>query len=455
MKRQTITTFEQAEQYLNDTPKFTSKHTIKETKEFLEKMGSPDMNMKIIHIAGTNGKGSTSAYLDSVLREAGLSTALFTSPHLVDICERFCVNGKMMSHEEFLESFNHIYNMLDWETLEKDDGYHPSYFEFLFFIAMDYFAKANVEWCILETGLGGMLDATNSVHKKEVAVITRIGLDHMEYLGDTIEEIAGQKAGIIREGTPLVYNDYVSEASEIIKKVFDEKNSEKIPSCYAVGPNILLFCEFSHETVAFSLCDGYYKDVSVCLATSATYQTENASLAIRTIEALGLCDTVTHEMLANGLKKCHWAGRMEEIIPNVFIDGAHNPDGIRAFLETVSRDGFDKSKRSLLFGVVADKNYVGMIEELIDAQVFGEIVITSLHTKRSADISQLQSALDSVADCYESVTVRIADNPESGLREMISRRDNTVDNRIYVAGSLYLVGEIKKAFMDDATACLI
>jgi len=466
MVRQTINSFEEAEKYLNDTPRFTVKHTIKETREFLELMGSPDRNMKIIHVAGTNGKGSTCAYLSSVLCEAGISNALFTSPHLVDICERFKINGVDMTHDEFSECFNHIYNMLDWEALERDEGYHPSYFEFLFFMAMDYFSAKNIEWCILETGLGGMLDATNSVHHKEVAVITRIGLDHMEYLGSTIAEIAGQKAGILMRGVPLVYNDYVPEASEAIREIFEKVNAindesekqhietsgeetdEKNPICYAVGENILLFCEFTSEKVAFSLADGYYKTVWVGLDTVATYQAENASLAIRAIEAAGLCDKISDKVLIEGLKKCHWSGRMEEIIPNVFIDGAHNPDGIRAFLETVSQDGLDKSKRSLLFGVVADKNFYRMIEELVESDYFSEMTITPLHTKRSADISQLREALAK----YDSISVTIAQDPEQGLREMLLARGNDNGRRIYVAGSLYLVGEIKKAFKDEATA---
>ena len=458
MIRRNITSFEEAEQYLNDTPKFTTKHSIEATREFLEQMGSPDKAMKIIHVAGTNGKGSTCAYLTSILREAGFHTALFTSPHLVDICERFCVDGNNMSHDEFLESFNFIYNMLDWEALANDEGYHPSYFEFLFFMAMHYFSEKNIEWCVLETGLGGMLDATNSVHHKEAAVITRIGLDHMEYLGNTIYEIAGQKAGIIETGVPLIYNDYVPEASKAITEAFEkinfgaenEKNNEENVCKFAVGENLLLLCEKNLETVAFSITDGYYKNVCVSLDTVAAYQTENAMLAIRTVEAIGLCEIITAENLTAALNKCHWAGRMEEITTNVFIDGAHNPDGIRAFLETVSKDGLDKGRRSLLFGVVADKNFYSMIEELVESDYFSEIMITPLHTKRSADISQLQDALGR----YEGITYHIADDPVAGLKQMISVRTDA-GNRIYVAGSLYLVGEIKKAFMDGATACLI
>lgn len=453
MVRRIINTFEEAEQYLNDMPRFTTKHSINETRAFLEKLGNPDNKMKIIHVAGTNGKGSTCAYLTSVLREAGFTTGLFTSPHLVDICERFNVNeftatGSDMSHEEFLESFNEVYNSLDWDTLEKGEGYHPTYFEYLFFMGMLWFDKKNVEWCVLETGLGGLLDATNSVHNKEAAVIARIGLDHMQYLGETIAEIAGQKAGIIKKGVPVVYGDYVPEASEVFLKTIEcENNGENNGLVFPAGRDMINILEKSTETVDFYIADGYYKNVSVCLDTIAAYQTENALLAIRTIEALNLCEIITPDILRRGLEKCHWAGRMEQLRRGVFIDGAHNPDGIRAFIETVSADGLRKSRRSLLFGVVADKNFSDMIGELVSSDLFSHIVITPLSSKRSAQIEQLTEVLDS----FEGLSYSIAHDPAKGLRELIAAT-NTAENRIYVAGSLYLVGEIKQAFTEDDAA---
>ena len=435
MKRRSFTSFEEMEKYLNDIPKFTSKHTIEETRAFLKKMGNPDLEMKIIHVAGTNGKGSTCAYIASVIREAGYHVALFTSPHLVDVCERFNIDGMNISHEEFMESFMAVYDMLDWELPENEEGYHPTYFEYLFFMAMHSFSKARVEWCVLETGLGGLLDATNSVQKKEVAVIARIGLDHVEYLGNTLTEIAGQKAGIIAKGVPVVYNDYVPEASCVF-----EQSGEKL---FPINAESVSICGKSSEKIDFFMVDGYYKNVSVSLHTNALYQIENASLAIRAIEVAFEGERISAETLQRGIEKCFWAGRMEEIVSGVFIDGAHNPDGIRAFLETVAADDCS-GKRSLLFGVVADKNYRGMIEMFVASGLFSEIVITPLQTGRSADISVISDVL--VND--EKTACIVAGDAFSGLKAMIAKRSECGDenDRIYVAGSLYLVGEIKKAF---------
>ena len=168
-----ITTFEEAQQYIYDIPRFTSKNTLEDTRKFLQKLGNPDRKLHIIHVAGTNGKGSVCAYMRSVLEAAGKSVAVFTSPHLVDIRERFVIRGEMISEDAFLKAFLQIYELLDWDALENEQGnavdsvkgYHPTYFEFLFLIAMLVFADESPDYCILETGLGGRLDATNAVGK--------------------------------------------------------------------------------------------------------------------------------------------------------------------------------------------------------------------------------------------------------------------------------------------------
>ncbi len=436
MDRKNIETFEEAEQYLYEMPRFTNKHTIKETREFLKKLGNPDLDMKIIHVAGTNGKGSVCAYLDSVLREAGIKTGLFTSPHLVDICERIRISGRDISHERFYEAFMDIYNRLDWDNCSSDDFYHPTFFEYIFFMAMQIFREEKVEWCILETGLGGLLDATNSIVTKEAAVITRIDLDHTEYLGTTRGEIAVQKAGIIAKGKPVVYGDHVPEASASIREEAKKRGAGKL---YPVGPQSIKVLQKISEKVDFSPVDGYYKDVCLCLDTIARYQTENASLAVRAIEAVQLTERITPEILSAGLFKCHWAGRMEEVLPDVFVDGAHNPDGIRAFLNTVSKDGSAKARR-LIFGVVSDKDHTEMIREMAESGLFEKITVTPLATSRSADVQSILSEFGSV-NGFKKDMIELATDSESALKKVLSEQDGSF--RIYIAGSLYLVGEIK------------
>ena len=352
MKRRNIVSFEEAEEYINNTPRFTTKNTMEDTKAFLHRLGEPDKKMRIIHVAGTNGKGSVCAYLRYILEAAGYRVALFTSPHLVDIRERFVIEGEMISREDFLRAFLYLYDMLDWNALERGDkSYHPTYFEFLFFIAMVLFPEKNPDFCILETGLGGRLDATNAVSRKELAVITHISLDHVEYLGDTVEKIAGEKAGIMQKNATAVYWDTCQETS----RVFEERGAELgIPVC-SVSNRDYRFLSFQNKSIDFSVRTRYYNDISLTLHTIAGYQMENAALAIRAIEELDHGRTVREEHIRQGIADCFWGGRMEEVLPEVYVDGAHNEDGIRAFLETVAADGHE-GHRILMFSVGKDKD---------------------------------------------------------------------------------------------------
>lgn len=441
MKRQNIATYEAAVSYLYDIPRFTSKHTLEDTRAHLVRLGSPDRNIKhIIHVAGTNGKGSVCAYLRSILEEAGYSTAMFTSPHLVDIRERFQIKGEMVTKESFLDVFLQVYDSLNWIELEQGAGYHPTFFEYLFFMAMLLFARADANYCILETGLGGRLDATNAVAEKDLTVITRIGLDHVEYLGDTISKIAGEKAGILRSGTPLVYCDEVAEATTVFEKYAQNLQI----SMYPVSKKDYAFENFHNKTIDFSLHTRYYDYIRVSLHTPAHYQMENAALALRSIEALDIGRDITSEQLKRGLEKCFWPGRMEEIQPEVFVDGAHNEDGIRAFLDTVRADGCEgrRRNRTLLFSVVQDKDYRSMIKQVSESGLFAKIAVAHMKTGRAASLELLRELFsDSISEVtyYENVYL--------ALRALLDGQKS--DERIYIAGSLYLVGEIKEFLGND------
>lgn len=461
-----IAAFEAAENYINEIPKFTAKNAMEDTQAFLHRLGDPDEKMRIIHVAGTNGKGSVCAYLCSILRAAGYSVALFTSPHLVDIRERFAVDGELISRADFLRIFRKIYGMLDRSAQGEKGAYHPSYFEFLFFMAMVYFAERKPDFCILETGLGGRLDATNSVRRKELAVITHMGLDHVEYLGDTVEKIAGEKAGILQAGAEAVFWDTCPETTA----VFERRASELGIIAQSVSEKDISFSNFNGKSIDFSLRTGYYgvrnvhggegvhgrsnihggKDVHGCidlaLQTIAAYQAENCALAVRGIEALQAvfwaCGRpVTEEHIRKGAWDCFWAGRMEEVLPGVYVDGAHNEDGIRAFLESVSADGHEGG-RSLLFGVARDKDYEHMMERLIASGLFGRIAAAPMGNVRGLDSEGLEALMRKYPDCR----FRVHEDVASALRALLQEREG---ERIYIAGSLYLVGEIKELIGDD------
>jgi dihydrofolate synthase/folylpolyglutamate synthase len=438
MDKINITAYDEAVAYLYDMPRFTSKNTIEDTRAFLKKLGSPEKNMRIIHVAGTNGKGSVCTYMSSILREAGYSVAVFTSPHLVDIRERYDLDGSMVSKEDFFAAFMEIYDMLDWSLLGKGEGYHPTFFEYLFFMAMLIFKKADMDFCVLETGLGGRLDATNAVSVKELSVITRISLDHVQYLGDTVEKIAAEKAGIIMAGVPCVYTASSVGAST----VFENKCAELGVKATAVSENDYALVNFRNKSIDFSLHTGYYGYVRLKIATIARYQIENAALAVRAVETLDKGLTVSVEAVKDGIAKAFWQGRMEEVLPDVYVDGAHNEDGIRAFLDTVKADGLDGC-RLLLFGAVADKDIRHMISQITASRLFEQVAVTRLKTGRGADADVLKGFLlqDSELKCS------VYDSSEDALAALLKeKRDG---QRIYIAGSLYLAGEIKELLIND------
>lgn len=434
-------------EYLYAVPRFTSKNTMEDTKAYLQSLGNPDKNLKIIHVAGTNGKGSVCAYLRCILEEAGYKVAVFTSPHLVDVRERFIVAGEMISKEAFLEAFLQIYESLDWEKLAQGKGYHPTFFEYLFFMAMLIFPKEKPDYCILETGLGGRLDATNAVTKKALTVITRIGLDHVEYLGNTLPEIAGEKAGIMRDGVPLVFTDADLE----VTKVFTLKARELDVPLYPVSKNDYAFLNFKNKNIDFSLHTRYYGYIRLTLHTLARYQMENASLAVRAIEALDEGCTISEEHIKAGVSRCFWQGRMEEIIPDVFVDGAHNEDGIRAFLETVKEDGIEPANgsRTLLFSVVEDKDYCHMIEKLATSKLFSKIAIAHMQTGRAADLLRIKEQFEQniVHDGGSRIDILQFDNVKEAFKTLVEEKEQ--EERLYIAGSLYLVGEIKEFLNND------
>ncbi len=436
MKKTQIESFEQAVAYILDVPKFTKKNSMEDTKLFLKKLGSFERELKVIHIAGTNGKGSVCAYLCSILKEGGFSTGMFTSPHLVDIRERFKIDGNMISKERFLEAFLEIYNKLD-------DAYHPTFFEYLFFMAVLIFRNAGVDYCIMETGLGGRLDATNSIEKKEACVITKIGFDHMEYLGDTLEQIAGEKAGILRPDTPVVYYAGKECVNDVIEKQAKDVGSVTLP----IAINRDAISKIKNKSIDFSFHSRYYDYVELCLSTSAIYQVDNAALAVETIGVIGLKEQITCEQLKQGIQKAFWEGRMEEVVPGVYVDGAHNEDGVEAFLESVRQDGC-MGQRHLLFSVVQDKKFENMVSALLESGLFAKVGCAALENSRAVS----KEALEALFAQYKDRSIRISFYESVNEAFACMRAEKGENDILYIVGSLYLVGQIKECLLDSRVA---
>ena len=435
--------YEEAVDYILDVPRFTKKNMPEDTERFFDFLGRPGERAKIVHVAGTNGKGSVCAFVTSVLERAGISTGLFSSPHLVDIRERFRLNGEMISREAFASCLNRVMDSLELFRAETGKAeYHPTFFELLFFMGMLWFSDQKAEAIVLETGMGGRLDATNVVRRPAVCVITRIGLDHMEYLGDTKEKIAAEKAGIIKPRVPVVFWDEDPSVSRVIVEKAKKIDAETIP----VSEEEVGFFNFKNKTVDFSMRSGYYEYIRVCLHTPAVYQRQNAALAVRALEVLNgklmqepeAAKRITREAIEEGLSAAHWSGRMEEVRPGVLIDGAHNEDGVHAFLESVRHDGCE-GRRSLLFSVVSDKRAGRMAEQILESGLFSRIVAAPMKSGRSLTREQLDEIWMGQAELYDS--------PEKAFDTLI--REKGKKDMVYAAGSLYLAGQLLACRKND------
>lgn len=448
--KQRCKTIEEIEQYLDQIPKFSKdKHTLDTLKEMLRLLGEPQSGQKIIHVAGTNGKGSVCAFLSSILREAGATAAVFTSPHLVSVKERFAFDGRDVDDELFVKAFTTVEDSLD--AFERQGLGHPSYFEFLFLMFLVMVREHPVDYVVLETGLGGRLDATNVVELPFVTVITSISLDHMEYLGDTVGKIAGEKAGIIKSGCPVVYDNTCREASEVIEAKAAEKNSRAYPVDRSSYRGLAL--SGGHLQMQGLGLSGYIYEFDIPFA--AEYQAVNAMLAVRSAEILGF----SKEVIGEGIRLAVWPGRMEQIAEDIYLDGAHNEGGIREFAKAASEIAAQKKggRKILLFAVVSDKEYGDMAEILCREFRPDVLVLTQIQYSRGLDIQELERAAleawkqvdlenstgENRGELMEAVhDVRIVETVEKALDEV--RREKQQEDTVFCAGSLYLIGEIKR-----------
>lgn len=431
----------ECDSFLNQIPSFSDKHTIEDTRDFLDYLGNPQDNLNIIHVAGTNGKGSVCNYISTVLTKADYTVGMFTSPHLVSVNERFAIDGKPVSEGVFVEVFiETIRRVMEYGK----DGYFPTYFEFLFFMAVILYDVYPVDYLILETGLGGRLDATNAVANPILTVITEIGYDHMQYLGTTIEQIAAEKAGIIKRGVPVVFFDKRPQASEVIKNraleldaraiAVEARNIENVGICRD---------ESGNKYIAFSYNSLYDKYADLKLSTEAKYQTQNAAVAVTCLEVLRDKGARISEMdIREGLLTSKWDCRMEEMRPGVYVDGAHNIDGIEAFLDSAEDIGCD-GRKMLLFGIVGDKQYKDIIYEILKRNIFDAIYVATLETSRTVSTSDLKIAFE---DCKDELgiiglPIKYYSNVRDAVTDVIAMRKS--GDYVFAAGSLYLAGQIK------------
>ena len=438
-KEPEVFTYEEAAAYIEEIPKFTKKHTLEHTKTFLKRLGNPAADRKIVHVAGTNGKGSVCAYLQAILMAEGKRTGFFTSPHLVSVNERIRVDNIQIDNETFLKVFRKVLKIV--RQMVEDGIEHPSYFEFLFGMGMTAFAETDVEYIILETGLGGRLDATNAIDNPALAIITSISLDHTAILGDTIEKIAGEKAGIIKPGVPVFFDGSSKKAAEVIKA----KASELGVSCREVTKNAYEIQEVHRKYIAFSRRSAYDKDVIFQVPMCGCYQAMNAELALEASEYLLAGEEIHMDRWKEALAELHWEGRMERVGAHITVDGAHNPGAMEAFVESVKAlDESERGEMVLLFSAVSDKKYDQMIEYLCENLDVKAYVVTQIEDERGVPAEEL-------ADVFRRYTDRpvyCKERLEEAVRTAMNERGET--GEIYCLGSLYLVGMMKKLLAGGA-----
>ena len=424
--------YTEAVAYINETPKFTTKNSLEHTKECLRRLGNPQDSFQVIHVAGTNGKGSVCAYLASVLREGGYRCGLFTSPHLVKINERFQIDEVPVEDELFLRAFEKVKHLAD--ELTAQGSYHPTYFEMLFLMGMCIFQEAGVSYVVLETGLGGRLDATNAIENPLACVITSISMDHIQYLGDTVEAIAGEKAGIIKKGIPVIYDANRHETAQVI-----EETAQRVGApAYPVRREDFEIREITSSGIEFSYgkTDGRQQEYSIPFI--ARYQVMNSALALKTLEVLREQQdftALTDSQVKAGIGGTRWQGRMETIQPGVIVDGAHNEDGVANFIETAVYFR-DKYRIVLLFSAVDDKDYPHMIRRICSELRPAQVVTATIQEERAVDAQVLaQEFRKNGCTCVQA---------ENSVKEAFQQAaELRGDGLLFCIGSLYLIGEIK------------
>lgn len=405
------------------------KHPPKHTRELLSRLGNPQEGIKIIHVAGTNGKGSVCAYLNAMLLAGGKKTGLFTSPHLVRINERFQINGEDVSDEQFLDAFLKVEKAA--KEYEAEGEGHPSYFETLFLMGMLIFKEAGVEYLVMETGLGGRLDATNVVEKPLACIITSISRDHTEYLGDTLEAIAGEKAGIIKAGVPVIYDASQPGPASVIAAKAKEMGSPAWP----MEPSFYEMKTQSREGITFTFAYLGGEKAELAIPYVAKYQMMNASLAFYTMHILQDVHDIPKNVLAEGLSKIKWPCRMEMAAPGVIIDGAHNEDGIAQFVSTAGY--FAKENEiTILFTAVADKHYHEMIGEICEGIHPSHVVATQIDGSRVVPAEVLAEDFRKAGCTDVCAESEIGAAYEKALEKKGS-------GMLFCVGSLYLAGELK------------
>jgi len=426
--------------------KYTDKNfNLRRMEELLAELGNPHHKLRIIHIAGTKGKGTTAAVIESCLRRAGFHTGLHTSPHLVTVCERMLVDGQAASKEEFCALLAKVRRYVE-QRRQPDATHAPSYFEITTALSFQHFAERGVDWAVIETGLGGRLDSTNVV-APECTVITTIALDHMDKLGDTVDKIAGEKAGIFKRGVPVVLGSQrYGEALPVLRQRAEALDCPR----WEVGrevtithmeprratldePEAPVGWRFGLRTPARE-----YEDLSCALL--GAHQVQNCATAVAALEVLrerGALD-ITPEAVREGIAACRWPARVELLQrrPALILDAAHTLDSLNATLDAIETH-FPGRPIKVVFGCSEDKDWRGMLSAL--AARCRDLIVTQADSPRAAEAAMLaEAAREAGIERVQAVTP-----PPEAVRCALAQAGQ--DDVVCVTGSFFVAGEVAEA----------
>jgi dihydrofolate synthase/folylpolyglutamate synthase len=388
--------YQEALSWLYGTQRFGIKLGLENVQRLLRELKLPGKDQRIIHVAGTNGKGSVCAMIDSICRAQGYRTGLFTSPHLVSYRERIRMNGEMIDENEVAQGLNAIRQRIaEWDP-------HPTFFEITTALALDHFQKRECEFIVLETGLGGRLDATNAL-MPVVSVITPIGYDHQAWLGNTLAEIAGEKAGIIKPHIPVVSARQEPAAEGVIRARAGECEAR------------LDFVTESYSTSMLNL--------------AGTHQKQNASLAVASLRAAKVA--VDESAITNGLANVQWPARFQLWDERTIIDGAHNPAGAQVLTETW-RAEFGDERATIILAVLRDKDVAGILRAL--APIAHRVILPRVRTERAVPPGEVAAMISSITPALQHSTAPFLSAALESAR--------VTPERILLTGSLHFAGEV-------------
>jgi dihydrofolate synthase / folylpolyglutamate synthase len=430
-----MSTYEEAVSWIHSRLKLGIKPGLKRMEWFMEKLGHPERRLRAIHIAGTNGKGSTVWYLRNILNEAGYKVGTFTSPYVESFNERISVNGQPIDDQDLIKLVEKIKPLT--EELEKTELGSPTEFEVITAMAIYYFAKINIpDFVIFETGLGGRLDSTNIIHPI-LTIITNVGFDHTHILGDSIQKIAFEKAGIIKPGVPLITAVEQPEAIQVLC----EKAKDARSTIYRLGEE---FTITQHQSFnggeQFSVETPFIKFNDLTISMLGAHQVKNAALAVMAANYLYMYYSliIEEEHIRDGLIKTKWIGRFEQLSenPHVIIDGAHNREGIVSLVQTV-KSHLEKKKIHVIFSALKDKNVDEMVCPL--TEIAQSITFTSFSFPRAYSAEELyQVYFDQLKNISFEEDWRSA--IETKLKQL------TENETLLITGSLYFISEIRRFF---------